>query len=581
MKFTHTAFLLIVSTLLIACGGSSDNDNEEKLVINSPNPETIYSGSTNPALLTTENAEEFASVLFGSSFSDENFLNKRSQQSSAKLRNKLSVIDDTISLVTPITNQITPNLQQKIITESINCNFSGTAQQQSDTGKLIYTFDNCQQSAGTILNGIISQDIQSTSSPESYTIGYDDFSVTQDTETFRLIGTVKLFDTTGYGTTNTRTRTTRINVLSLHEPSGSETFLEDYVIETTINRYRLDVIKEFSSINGKTYIGSQGYITTSTSDDFQFYLSNTEDTNYIPDSGTLYMTGASQSKARIPEPSWLLDSNFRYRLDLDENGDDGYEFISIQDTTTLESESFTLNEPPTVEIRSKLYTSVTSGYPLVTETRYIFGETLYLYAAASDNDNSTFNYTWSVEEQPESSLATINILQDDVREATFKPDVKGSYKLSVKVSDPLGSRENIVTFMELEIPNYTPSSNISVGNGYPRGSDRIYQVSFGEELLFDYSARDIDTPETENLADGVEITYQWIQRPVDSEANLTVGHEIYKHEDYEHSSTDGWSYLAWHSFIPDKLGKYTLSITATDLEGASDTSTVDFKVVTE
>ena len=587
MKLTYIITLLTFSVLITACGGS-DSDNEQ-LTISQPTTEKLYSGSTNPALLTTDNTEKFASLLLGDSFFDETLYNKNTLQSKAILKDQLTVIGDTLAVINSTISPTTQDLQQRVVTESVECKVTGTAQVQSDTissseytnevtGKIIYTFDNCQQSMGNILNGVLFIIINSSSYPESYTIGYDDFQVTQGTDVFSLNGTVQLFDTTDYGTINTRTRRETINLLSVHDLSGIETLLENYEIETTINRYGATSLREFSTVTGKTYISDQGYITTTTSEDFGFFLSDSQDSSYIPYKGNLYLNGASQSSARVPENDYQLDSEFSYRLDLDQDGDGGYELISIQDRATLEGESFTINEPPIANIRAKRYTEDTSGFPYSTDTYYIFGETVYLYAHAYDNDNddSTLSYAWTVEESPLGSSAEIITLQDDIREGLFTPDVKGSYKFSLKVSDPLGSRQNSIVFMEIDIPNHAPNTYISISNFRTRERP-IALLSLGETLNFDYSVKDIDTPKTENLSDGMVITYEWLQKPAGSQATLQPSDESYEYDDYEKE----WEYRVWYSITPDKLGRYTLRITATDLEGASDVSLLELDVVTE
>jgi hypothetical protein len=369
--------------------------------------------------------------------------------------------------------------------------------------------------------------------------------------------------------TNTRTRNELVNILSVNSPSGIQTYLEDYNIDTTLNRYPSGATKEYSSISGRAYISDEGYVTISTSDDFAFFKNNTQDVYYVPYQGALYFTGASKSQARIPEHgTFSTNSMDKYRLDLDKDGDGGYELISSQDPTTLEGEPFTANEPPYLYLRSGIYSEDAYFLPATTKTLFRKDQTVHLYAEAYDNDNdrTTLSYQWNVEDSPTGSTAEVNTLEVSDSQSIFKPDAFGNYKISVKVSDLLGGQQSTVEFIDIKILNYPPESTYIYYDEFP---DPV----LGERFEFTFWVKDIDHPIENNILDVMMVTHEWIEKPIGSSITLET---VINPTREEWWSTWDWEHYIGYAFMPDKTGKYSLKLIVTDPEGESDTQTIDF-----
>ncbi|PWQ96745.1 hypothetical protein [Leucothrix arctica] len=549
----------LTSLLLVSCGGGGSDSGGSNIISQlDPKASQAYTGSRDPVLLNESNALLFASLIVGNSASGE-ALSRPQGTSKSILTNQPQLIDGLLKVTE--NRSINTDFQSRAVSESEACEYGGTVSGNGDidpeteVGFLVLTFKDCKLDSDSTLNG---QASQTTHADESVTLAYQDLTVSQGGESYSITGVV---------TNNEIERVS--NLTSINTLTGLSTYLQNYTIES--NRYDLE---SPNAINGKVYISNLGYVTISTSDDYSTY---SDYGVFIPSNGEILLTGAAVSKARIVDSGEGnydngYSSESKYTVGLDANGDGVYELTAIQDQTSSEPTDLEENTAPTSVLVATHYNLIDGNTDHDDTAEYTIGTELQLFSDNSyDNDDTELQTVWTIEEYPEGSSATVVNHEDTHdyiygyinQQASFTPDVQGTYKISLKVTDYLGSGQSSISFITINIANATPSIS--------QLEDYIYDdKAAGSTFSVGIASSDRDTF-TEDP--GVIISYEWIEKPNGSAAELLIEQEyVFAEVDF------GFNINIWYSFIGDEAGTYKLRFRATDAEGAFSEEVVEVNV---
>lgn len=468
--------ILPLVLLLNACGGgSSDSDN---FVYITPNAEATYTGSRAPALLNKTNTVMFAELIFGAN-SNGGLLLRPDGSNPNILKNQPAILQ-LISDIQKMTN--TNNLlKSRRVQESKNCEYAGSASLDAvisdapvgtaseNTGTLNYTFNNCENEEGIVINGKAFNTQYSSYSPEHYLIGYDNLRVTIDAESYSLTGTSEYKASTNFYPENTSEPIiTTINLSVVHPSSGLSTYIKNYTFTSVRQGNDSDGEGDGDdALEGQVYISNEGYISLSHSRGYD----GQSTTSPIPFGGEVYFSGAAQSIAKANDYSSYDDDTSvvakgKYRLYLDQGGDGAYELYSLQDTSFTSSNYLGSNQPPipVIEVQYLRFPGLDPTLGDVYtygETGYTTGQQITLSGRKSEDlENDEFTYEWALESKPSGSIATLitgygyelgNFSSNDVRLAALNTDIAGIYRVSLKVTDPNGSKESHSTVIDFDV----------------------------------------------------------------------------------------------------------------------------------
>lgn len=567
-NFKTTLYVGITAILLSACGGGGDGsaENDSGYTLLTPKPDQAYTGSRDPSLLDESSAAIFASLVVGDSTSSD------SLQSRGAANNTLLL--DQPAMLTSLSNTILNKQQNsqllgRSVSQTISCDYGGTASvagdlnDEEETGVLVYTYQNCQLEEGITLNGKTSTTIHSSFAPESSTVAFDSLETTSNGETYTLIGTIK--NTESYSqesSQNITTETEVINLTTVHSASQFKTYFQNYTSTKATNFGDLTE----QSLSGRVFLSNLGYVTVSTSAN---YITDNNSQSEIPEQGTILLTGASQSQSRI---SGAVDgSQDNYQLNLDKDGDNVYELTSVQNSSTSpETDNWGDNQAPIAIISAGEV--IWSDGTHTDETEYEIGTELTLSSENSyDPDDIELSYVWTVEEKPNESTATIEQHEFGPEFLTFTPDIKGEYKISLKVTDDFGSQQNSIDFITMKVVNIAPRLDISLQH---------YSVNIEVGIPVEVTAHavDADALVSYEVNGDITINYIWLERPEGSGSDLTLNDSYYLNNADVNEVLYGQGKSHHYSVIPDQPGNYKAQFTATDSDGATTVSLLEFYI---
>ena len=174
----------------------------------------------------------------------------------------------------------------------------------------------------------------------------------------------------------------------------------------------------------------------------------------------------------------------------------------------------------------------------------ILGGTVNLDASGStDEDGDELSYSWQFVGDP--SLGVDALVDADTRTASFVPSVVGEFEVELTVSDPDGEFDtDVVTITVEPVPNAGPTAEAGM----------MQDATVGQAVTLDGSA----STDVEDDAAGLELVYSWSfdARPIGSTATLTGADTVAP------------------TFVPDREGLYSVSLTVADSEGATAFDTV-------
>jgi hypothetical protein len=297
-------------------------------------------------------------------------------------------------------------------------------------------------------------------------------------------------------------------------------------------------------------------------------LSSTNDLKlsyeHTPNQGEITMAGASNSKSRLrPNPGDAITFTNSYIIDLDSDGDGDYEYSSIQ-AVGGSLVSLNQNRAPQAVI-----TASTDGISPMYRDSYehpvfSFKDTVFLYSdGTNDIDGDVIEWKWTIEESPDNSFSAFGdefqyIDTDDTASSTqFTPDQPGRYKISLRATDPDGSGQSTIAFIEIDVPNKAPLVEWSYIDG---GS--ALALNDADIISLNIVATDTDGS-THDYYHGLKVEVQLIEKPANSQGSLTT--EIGDTGPIEYSSAlVGVTSTSDSSFIPDVVGTYRIQIRASD-----------------
>lgn len=177
----------------------------------------------------------------------------------------------------------------------------------------------------------------------------------------------------------------------------------------------------------------------------------------------------------------------------------------------------------------------------VTDVAAEIGQNPSVHAACStDSSGHGLQYTWSLVDHPSGSSAAIGDVH--LISPTFRPDVAGSYRLSLVVSDGvLSSAPAFVTVTAANCGGQSPviSSLVASANS----------VHTGTGVALTVTAMDPDAASPCTSGDTLSYAWHWVQVPAGSAAGLngTTGTQA--------------------SFVADVDGAYVAEVAVSDLAG--------------
>ena len=147
-------------------------------------------------------------------------------------------------------------------------------------------------------------------------------------------------------------------------------------------------------------------------------------------------------------------------------------------------------------------------------------------SASSDADGDTLSFSWSFEKRPDGSTATLT--DAETMFAEFVPDLPGSYRLQLIVSD---GNESASAMLNITVTNSAPTADAGINQNVILGMGTV---------RLDGSAS--------SDADSDPLTFSWVFSQTPDGSNPTL------------YGAD----TAFVSFVPDRAGTYRLQLTVSD-----------------
>lgn len=568
-------FTIFISVQAVGCGGGGDDSSSSN-----PTPKSLYTGNANPAILDESNSIRFVEILFGNALNSTPLTKSRPVivDNNSIMLNQ-SVVISNISEI--IINHAAPSLlQARAILTTEHCFHGGTMHKEGtlddddDTGTVRLTYTDCEAVEGIVLSGRATVSTFSTNYPKSEKITLNELSVQQEQTNLVMTGTIEGLVDFDDERDKYRRFETR-NILSVNTDTNISSLLENVEIEINGSAFENT---ETGSISGKIYLENEGYVSLTASDDFIPYFDGRD---LYPQNGTTYLTGASNSKARlthIVEPSFGsypadIGTDSEYRLDLDKNGDGVFELTSIQFYENTQPESnFEENQKPIAAIHLNYLPGTYDDCRAVDDdrvrTHYSRNTLIYMLSECStDLENDELTFQWTLESKPTGSSAELNE-SDNALINSIETDLRGVYKVSLKATDLDGSSLSDTSFIDITVPNYIPyiyfDDSFSGYIGLLNKPLYIGVISTDDSLLS-------EDPEFEYIT----TSYEWVSKPAGSTAELKLVTNEYVTSDSSVQTARRDEY----EIIAEKTGSYTVKFHATDVEGKTFSTDYGFKIV--
>ena len=461
---------------IIGSGGGGGNGAPEPL---------IYTGNTNAAVITADNAPILVNNIIGGS-NIAGSIEEPSAVTSAPTES-----NGFVNLVFALDNRLHTALERRSATqksnsivaviqinESVPCtnggsiHYSGTLNDDG-TGPLTMDFDNCREDNETV-DGMVNVQINVFDifylEPTDATMNFPRLTITGPTYSYTASGSIHLKLQIA---SNTEHMT--INMVSKDNFTNSMMKHENYVLVTTYDNYFSPTFYSMTQ-TGRVYDSVHGYVDVTTSE--ALYYSNI--LNEYPDpGGRLLLIGAADSKAMV-----IAASTLKVRIEIDAEGNDNFDEHSVYYWTDIGGE-LAPNEPPDV-----------STIVIQPDNSYTTDNLSVNTSMVSDPDADPLDYTYVwlkngmvISDQTSSTLPADQHVKGDVI----------SVDVSVSDGSLTANKTDSVTIL-----NSPPVVNA--------GSD--IALVFGDEPTLGGSAFD---------ADNDSLTYTWsvISQPFDGNATLS------------------------------------------------------------
>ena len=558
--------LLSIIGLLTACGGGGgsgtvDAVNVSQVVINA---NTAYTGSRDPALLDESNTMKFMQLIVGTQTADDDFEFQYRQQANENWNNSdfLKIQQDlnrTAELTVSVNNT---GLANRVISETINCPHGGQAVITGDSNRpdeATVTYQQCQSIDNVIRNGqssLVVSEYSDSNTIQDFVMTFEGLSVSWGGVESIYTGTYQV--DTDIGTNNSLSSSVLANLHMINQNTNEQIYLNNFLTRHDDSGGNSNAtFKDSNAFSGRIYFGNHGYVQVSSSDD----LVLSEELTPI-EKGFILLKGASNSKARARALYSGSDGDFDlelgdHRVDLDKDGDDTFELSLTHDnSSTVPQSSDFQSSTETLPIAN-----IDNVDSLLAEVFYKDQSILLDASGSYAPANDRIYYQWTIEEKPAGSTSELSAPNN--LQSYYSLDVRGQYKISLKVTDSVGNSD--IKFIDLNSANRAPSIAFQV-TGYAYLSDL---VPLGNEIFASAKVDDLDDfdPDRSALGDGVTLTWSF---DIPFESNLNLNQYV---EDY---SSVGASIV---EFTPDVAGQYNLTLTATDSEGLQTQKILSITVV--
>lgn len=550
--------LLSIIGLLTACGGGGGGGSGTADVVNitqiAINADTAYTGSRNPALLDESNTMKFMQLIVGTQAADDdlNFQYRQQANENRNDSNFLKIQQDfkkTAELTTGFRNN---SLANRVLSETISCPLGGQAIIRGDSNKpdeATVTYQQCQSTDSVIRNGKSSLVVSEYSAsdpdtPQDFVITFEGLSVSFGGVESMYTGTYQY--ETDIGTYSSSSSSVLANVHIKNLNTNEQIYLSNLLTRRDDSGGNSNSTYEDSSaVSGHIYFGNHGYVQVSSSDNLVL-----RDTLTPIEKGFILLKGASNSKARARALYSGSDGDFDlelgdHRVDLDKDGDGIFELSLTHDnSSTVPQSSDFQSSTETLPIAN-----IANADSLLAEFFYKDQSILLDASGSHIPSNDRIYYQWTIEEKPAGSTSELSAPNN--LQSYYSLDVRGQYKISLKVTDSVGNSD--ITFIDLNSANRAPSIAFQV-TGYAYLSDL---VPLGNDIFVFSEVSDLDDfdPDRSALADGVTLTWSFNIPP---ESSLDLSQYVEDHSIVGSSIVD---------FTPDVEGQYDLTLTATDSEG--------------
>ena len=322
---------LMTVIFLAACGGGGGGGSS------SP-----YTGLTTPAVIDTTNAEEIALGAYsGGDWSDPTFavpLGRQDLTDAGKsgpskilaLMRAVKTIEgrvagepsgaDAALVATPATvwadsgteyGSVSGSFTYSISLNDLTGDFSGSISFSGyDDGDGITFASGSVSFSG---NGVVAFDIYGypyIDSINTFSIQFSALAAASEGEGFTLTGTIALVE-------GVPTSSVTLDLYVKDHSTEKTAWIRNYEITVTVGS---DIGGSYAemTIVGRIYLHDYGYVDIATGAPFRVY-----DTDLYPSSGVLIVTGKDDCKARL---TVISDPTYDYRVELDEDGNDVYEW---------------------------------------------------------------------------------------------------------------------------------------------------------------------------------------------------------------------------------------------------------------
>lgn len=280
----------VAASLLTACVSDSKNNDTSNSSSSTPTSFTqstiaAYTGSRDPAYLTTANAAAFTMSLFD----NDDFSDALNNDPNQKAR---------------------PNAgyQQRLVSTE-NCQFGGTFSTDetvhTETTVTKISFSACQRTYASPFDGDLTltfSNYDNQNNPTIYSLGTNNLIRTLGTTSKTLKGSFHFVE-------SANTITSTANLYRSDSRTNIQYLLQDFKL----------VDGQVDAVSGRVYRSLDGYIVLSSSADL------VTNTHGAPSQGHIYINGAEGSTIRLSSPSDSTLRNDYTLMELDAEGDDIYE----------------------------------------------------------------------------------------------------------------------------------------------------------------------------------------------------------------------------------------------------------------
>lgn len=423
----------IATFILSGCGGGGSDGP-------SGSDSVQYTGNTNPAVITEDNANDITKETFTGSEAATS-ANPTFAATSSQSRTSAFVTSKLLGHVDSLTNDLKANAALPNGTTSATISvdysdtcpvdgtvrFNGTFDDVTMLGNWTLSFVDCSD-GDVIVNGSASLTANAYNADiDEYTdveLSFDNLHFVGVDPADRIdwqIGASLHAEKIYTGDLNPYTEIATINMTLSENIGGASYKYENYVVEVEYDQY-LVPSEALVDVNGRLYHYLHGYVDVETITSLHYPTVNP--LTYPDSGGPLIYTGEMNKKIKLTPVSAT-----QVNVAADTDGDDFYEYSITLPWTALKDDRQNNNAP------------VANAGSDVTIN---LGETAQLDGSLStDADYNLLTFSWTVTAQPAGSNADLQGAES--ANATITPDMGGTYTLELMVYDGWFSSTDTVT----------------------------------------------------------------------------------------------------------------------------------------